>query len=235
MVGWILGEATADILEQFRLADLARGKENEVNSNCYDAETLSCEKCGSEKFDEHTDRVTCSKVCTQCGNIQFGEAYAPSLFNLRIHGKTVYDPCERFRYWIDLSQGKVKLPPDLIEKLEKISTLSDLKHFLSLKQNRKYRKFYGCILKSWDEDLIENLNNTEIESLLLNFTHLLQFHSKQRGKNPKTGRKKSLPHYVFLITTFLKKIGRDDLASNFFPMRCKKIEKEYEEIINHLF
>lgn len=194
-----------------------------------------CKQCGNKTFEDTLDYENDFISCVKCGNVQFGELNPIDITTVRQYGKTVYDPCERFMYWVQLAQGDGKITNELRKKVDSLSTLSELKTFMMQKENRKHRKFYPTILKEWDEEFVPPLSNTEIDSLRVNFMHLLRHHSKNRGKNPKTGRKKSLPHYIFLITTFLNKIGREDLASNFLPMKCIKIQKEYEGIINHLF
>lgn len=232
---WILGEKTDEVCELFALMDKSKNTYECKVPRKHSYENI-CEKCKSTSFcvtpDYEDDYVT----CTKCGNVQ-GGYISPNIITIcREHGKTVYDPCERFKYWIDLAQGITKnFPKELQKKIHDFKNNTELKEFLMFKKNRKYRKFYGVIMRMWDENLVEPLSNTEIESLIVNFMHLQSYHSRNRSKNPKTGRKKSLPHYIFLITTFLNKIGREDLASNFLPMKCVKIKKEYEEIINHLF
>ena len=237
MAGWILGESSDELIELFSYMDEARCflPSKSIKPEVLSPELPVCAKCQHTEFSDTIDCESNWKVCTKCGEIQFGSANLPCMIKMRTYGKTIYDPCERFRYWIELARGHAKLPKELVKKIEHIHSLTDLKQFLNQKQNRKYRKFYPSILKQLDEDLVEDLSNTEIESLLLNFTHVLSIHAKNRKKNEKTGRKKSLPHYIFLITRFLEKIGRDDLASNFLPMKCEKIKKDYEELINSLF
>lgn len=232
---WILGEKTDEVCRLFQLMDTAK-LHKEPKTDVKQSYVNTCLSCLKDDFAETCDKEINYVSCTNCGNVQSG-TIAPNIMSVcREHGKTVYDPCERFRYWIDLAQGITKnFPKALKIKAKDFHTNTELKNYLMKKENRKYRKYYGTILREWDPDLVQPLSNTEIESLLLNFMHLQSYHSRNRGKNPKTGRKKSLPHYIFLITTFLNKIGREDLASNFLPMKCVKIQKEYEEIINHLF
>jgi hypothetical protein len=195
-----------------------------------------CEECGKNEFVETPDYTNYEKVCTHCGCVSFGDLYYQTQFrSVRQQGRTIYDPLERFRYWIQLAEGNGKLPKPLLKSIENIQSNTELKQFLFMKQNRKYRKYYASILKMWEEDLVLPLSNCEKESLELNFNHLLRTHKFSRERNAVTGRKKSMPHYTFLIEIFLRKIGRDDLASNFLPMKCSKIRKEYEQKILESF
>jgi hypothetical protein len=229
MFGWIFEGNSPEVQELFRIKDSLYGSNKDEISLCIKNE---CEKCNSKEFTESNE--TGYIVCIECGNIQNGTVEL-SVSKARQYGKTVYDPTERFRYWVELAQGNVKLPIPLYKEVEKFNTNTELREFLMRKENRKYRKFYGCIMKKWDPELLQPLSNTEIESLYVNFNHLLSNHARSRKKNEKTGRKKSLPHYIFLITLFLNKIGREDLACNFLPMRCSKVKRDYEKIINEIF
>ena len=195
-----------------------------------------CEECGHSEFVETPDKSNYEKTCTHCGCVCYGDLYFQTSFKtVRQQGRTIYDPLERFRYWIQLAEGNGKLPKQLVKLIEPIQSNTELKSFLFLKQNRKYRKYYATILKSWEEDLVQPLSSCERESLELNFNHVLRIHKFARERNAQTGRKKSMPHYTFLIEVFLKKIGRDDLASNFLPMKCSRIRKEYENKILECF
>jgi hypothetical protein len=202
-------------------------KENRLKHTC-----VKCKK--SDDFVESADCVINEIVCVKCGETQFG-GFDENVGSVRSQGRTMYDPVERFRFWIELAEGKGKIPPSLLKVCDNFTSISELKAFLQQKQNRKYRKFYGSILKNWDPDLIKELSSEEKQSLEINFHHLLRIHKNENKRNKKTGRKKSLPHYTFLIEIFLQKIGRADLALNFLPMKCKKIRQEYEMLINELF
>lgn len=219
-----------ELWEQFDIF-FARKKTVELEENRLEK---ICLKCKSVSFVESTDCVSNEIVCTHCGEVQFG-SFEENVSCVRSQGRTLYDPLERFRFWIELAQGNGKIPPALLKICDSFSCLSDLKSFLLLKQNRKYRKYYGCILKKWEPDLVQPLSSEEKQGLEINFNHLLRIHKNENKRNSKTGRKKSLPHYTFLIEIFLRKIGRDDLALNFLPMKCKKIYNSYIELINTVF
>jgi hypothetical protein len=201
------------------------------------AETLFnpnvCSHCTLEvDFDETADYENRVVVCPKCATIQTGSLQTP-LHALHTYGKTRYNPMERFEYWIDLAEGRGKIPKKLKHKLDTLCTLSELKAFMEKKENRVYRKFYATILREWDDLFITPLSSTEKESLRLNFAHINRNHD--RSVQQTTKRKKSLPHYTYLISFLLKKIQRDDLAEHFFSMRCTAISKRYMNKLAELF
>lgn len=221
----------SELEEIWNIFDALRNKQTPSLENKYDP--ALCEFCNeTSEFAETSDRENRMIVCTKCGYVQSGTKCTP-LQELHTLGKTRYDPMERFEYWINLAEGQAKIPKKLQVEIDKISTLSELKAFLQIKKNRIYRKYYASILRQWDDLFIVPLTNVQKESLRLNFAHINRTHDRSVQENTK--RKKSLPHYTFLIAFLLKKIQRDDLAEHFFALRCPSIEKKYIKKMSELF
>lgn len=195
-----------------------------------------CDVCYQTNFVETLDCETFHESCTNCGNIQFVPTYV-NLSKLKEHGRTAYDPMTRFEFWIKLANGDAKLPKQLKDFVDKCNSNTQLKEFLNKKENRIHRKYYGCVLKQWEPELVPSLSSHEIECLKNGFSHIrssFKYIYKSEA-NVKIQRKKSLPHYVYIITFLLNYIQRQDLASNFFLLRCKSIEEKYASYFKEMF